>query len=113
MRLRGARSHDHRQAELQQWKQSMSAPPWEYEDWEWRGTWVDDSRESGVDVDVARVMAMPMAPMLRRYLMALSELEDPRDALVRESGGCGMHWEGWGVESSGWVRGRMKEGLCW
>ena len=79
LKLRDARRNEHRQAILNQFKQSMSAPEWEIEDYEWRPTFLPAMRSR--PVDAVKFNANSTAGYMTGYINAIAELEHPKKAL--------------------------------
>lgn len=78
-KLRQARAEDRRTETLNSWKQSMSGPDWELEDYEWRPTFIPQMclrklDASLFDMDPGRLNIIA-------YAQALSELTAPKKAL--------------------------------
>ena len=77
LRLREARAEDGRRAVLNQFKQGMSAPEWEVEDYEWRPTFLPAMRARRLEKE-----RRPMGAYIAGYVNAIAELEQPKRALA-------------------------------
>ncbi|KAL0046712.1 hypothetical protein WJX82_008116 [Trebouxia sp. C0006] len=76
LKLRQVRREEVRQQMLKQFKQSMAAPAWELEDYEWRATFLPAMKQKRLDKE--KVLADPTARMLAEYVHALADLAQPK-----------------------------------
>ncbi|DBA90775.1 TPA: hypothetical protein ACH3X1_003982 [Trebouxia sp. C0004] len=79
LKLRQVRREEVRQRMLKQFKQSMAAPAWELEDYEWRPTFLPAMKQKRLDK--AKVLADPTARMLAEYVHALADLAQPKGCI--------------------------------
>ncbi|KAK3268307.1 hypothetical protein CYMTET_23179 [Cymbomonas tetramitiformis] len=79
LKLREARRSDNREIMLTQWRQSMTGPDWEAEDYEWRPTFLPGMRLRPIDKEVFE--SDPKRKMIVGYAAALAELDEPKRAL--------------------------------
>lgn len=83
LKLRDARAEENRRAVLNQFKQGMSAPEWDVEDYEWRPTFLPAMRARPLETeDVERLRSVA------GYVNAIAELEQPKRALAALDDAC-------------------------
>ena len=80
LRLREARRADDRAAVLAQWKQTMSGPEWDAEDYEWRPTFLPLMRTR--KADRRRFESDPRRAGLLRFAASVAELDTPKRSLA-------------------------------
>ena len=78
-RLREARAQDRRTEMENQWKQTMSGPDWDAEDYEWRPTFLPQMCTR--KLDPSRFELDPGRQNIIKYAVSLSELAAPKRAL--------------------------------
>ncbi|KAK9803026.1 hypothetical protein WJX72_005333 [[Myrmecia] bisecta] len=79
LKLRQARREEIRLSMLNQFKQSMAAPEWELDDYEWRPTFLPTMKLR--PLRKAEIEANPQKRMLMNYVTALADLAHPKAAL--------------------------------
>ena len=75
-KLRAARQEDQVALMTNQFKQSMSAPDWDMDDYEWRPSFFQQQRLRPADVE--RQLGSKVAQTMQRYCRGIGELERPR-----------------------------------
>ena len=78
-KLRQARTNDRRQEMENQWKQTMSGPDWDLEDYEWRPTFIPQMCMR--KLDASRFEMDPSRLAIINYAQAVSDLAAPKKAL--------------------------------
>ena len=79
--LREARRDDTKLLMMNQYKQAMSSPDWDVEDFDWRPTFLPRMRQTKIDADITKQTKAHITS-IAGYVRSLGELEAPKPCLA-------------------------------